>query len=380
MGVPFYIHNIDSSDKEKLIKVIDSGFLTTGLVVSEFEQNFAKYLGVKFVIGTSSWTSSAEVVLRYWGIKEGDEVIVPSLTYVATAQVVSRVGATPVFVDCDSETGLLDLELVAQAITKRTKAIIPVHLYGTMVDIKKLKKIIAGRNIKILEDAAHAIESSVSGIRPGSQSDAVCFSFYATKNITCGEGGAIATNDSVLDIYARKAVRAGTNKGVLTKSTQGFFVYDSEIIATKANMTNMQAALLVGQLDRIENLFKKRTEVYNYYVKKLSQVPEIVIPKIPKNCISALHLLVILVPNEKRTKLLRFLTKKEIGFGVHYPATHLLTLYKNKLTPNKVIGELNETIRWNESCITLPFYPRLSKKSIDEVVSVLSEFFRSNQI
>lgn len=375
MSVPFYIHNINEDDKKRLLDVIDSGFLTTGSVVTEFEQNFAKHLGVKHAVGTSSWTASGEVVLRYWGITAGDEVILPSMTYVATAQAVSRVGATAVFVDSDPKTGLINLDLVEKAITNKTKVIVPVHLYGAMVDMKRLNKIVAGKNIKILEDAAHAIESSIDGIRPANLSDAACFSFYATKNIACGEGGAIATNDPGLDEYARKAVRAGTNKGVLAKSTTGFFVYDSAMIATKANMTNMQASLLIGQLQRISEVHEQRTNLYNYFIKRLSEIPEIKTPSVPENCDSAFHLVVILVPKERRTALLEFLQEKQIGFGVHYPATHQLTLYKDQIAPNRTFEKLPVAEEWGASCVTMPFYAKLTKENIDEVVSVLKEFF-----
>lgn len=375
MGVPFYIHNINDYDKQRLIGVIESGFLTTGEVVKEFEDNFAKHLKVKYTIGTSSWTAAAEVVLRYWGVKSGDEVILPSLTYVATAQAISRVGATPVFVDSDPRTGLINLDLVEEAITNKTRAIIPVHLYGAMVDMQKLQKISAGKNIKILEDASHAIESSINDIRPANLSDAACFSFYATKNIACGEGGAIATNDSNLNEYARRAIRAGTTKGVLTKSSEGFFIYDSTIVATKANMTNIQASLLIGQLNRINNSHDQRTKLYSYYTQRLKKIDSVKTPHIPLNCVSAFHLLVILVPSEKRASLLKFLQQRQIGFGVHYPATHLLTLYKNQVAPNRIFRKLKIAESWSKKCVTLPFYPKITKEDIDEVVDTLEVFF-----
>lgn len=188
MKVEFYKHNISQKDIENATKVLNSLFLTTGEVVDEFEKKFSQYLGRKYTVGVTSCTAALHLSLLAYGIAPGDEVITSPMTFIATANSIIYAGATPVFVDAESETGNIDTNLIEAAVTPRTKALLPVHLYGQMCNMKKIREIADRHHLVVIEDAAHAIEASREGKRVGALGDAACFSFYATKNITSGEG------------------------------------------------------------------------------------------------------------------------------------------------------------------------------------------------
>ena len=193
--IDFYRHSINARDIERVDRILRSIFLTTGKETATFEQNFSHYIGLKHTIGLTSCTAALHLSLIALGIGRGDEVITTPMSFCATANSILHAGAKPVFVDVEEETGNMNAGLIEAAITENTKAIMPVHLYGQMCDMKNIKKIADKYNLRIIEDAAHAIEASRGGVRVGQLSDTVCFSFYATKNITSGEGGAVSTDN-----------------------------------------------------------------------------------------------------------------------------------------------------------------------------------------
>jgi len=193
--IEFFKHCINKSDIERVSRILRSVFLTTGKEVEEFEQNFSEYIGQRYTVGVTSCTAALHLSLIVLGIGSGDEVITTPMSFCATANAILQAGAQPVFVDVEEDTGNLNTELIESAITENTKAIIPVHLYGQMCDMKSIKESAKKYNLKIIEDAAHAIEASRDGIRVGQVSDTACFSFYPTKSITSGEGGAVSTDN-----------------------------------------------------------------------------------------------------------------------------------------------------------------------------------------
>jgi dTDP-4-amino-4,6-dideoxygalactose transaminase len=194
MKIEFFRHNIDQEDINRAVEVLNSIFLTTGSAVEEFEKAFSSYLDVPFTAGVTSCTGALHLGLLAWGIGPGEEVITTPMSFCSTANVILHAGATPVFVDVEERTGNIDAELIESKITEKTRAIIPVHLYGQMCDMKRIRQIADKYHLVVVEDAAHCIEGIRDGIKPGKLGDAACFSYYATKNITCGEGGAIVTN------------------------------------------------------------------------------------------------------------------------------------------------------------------------------------------
>ena len=200
-----------------------------------------------------------------YGIGPGDEVITTPMTFIATANAVIHAGATPVFVDVEPETGNINANLIENAITSRTKAILPVHLYGQMCDMKKIRKIADKNHLVVIEDAAHAIEVNRDEIRPGELGDAACFSFYPTKSITSGEGGAIATNNEGISEKLTKLRLHGMSKGAAERYSRRYEHWDMEMLGWKYNMDNIQAALLLNQLEHVEEFRDRREEICQKY-------------------------------------------------------------------------------------------------------------------
>lgn len=375
MKVEFYKHNIGDEEKRLVNEVLDSTFLTAGPKTKQFEKKFAEYLGTSYSLGFSSWTSAAFLVLKAWGIKEGDEVIVPSMTFIATANVVLQNGAKVVFCDSELETGNIDLDKIEQLITPKTKAIIPVHLYGQMVDMKKLKSIADNYNIKILEDCAHTIEGLRDGYRPGKYSDAAVFSFYATKNMTSGEGGAVASNDAELIEKLNILRLHGMNKSAADRYTGTYKHWDMEVLGYKANMFDIQAAMLLPQIEKLDKLLERKEEICKYYEQRFNDAG-INYPKVLKGSVSARHLFTIWVDPEHRDEILNYLQNKEIGVAVNFRAVHTLTYYKEYLKHE--VTNLDNAEFIGNSTITIPMYPKLTMDELkyvaDSVIEAVNEF------
>ena len=193
--IEFYRHNLGHQERERVLAALESPILTTGAMVAEVERELAAYLGIDHVVCLDSCTAALHLALTAQGIGAGDEVIVPAMTFVATANAVLMAGGLPVFADVDPTSGCITAETVAEVITPRSRAIIPVHLYGRLCEMESLGDLAREHGLKVIEDSAHCLEARRGPVRPGSHGDCACFSFYATKNITCGEGGALATND-----------------------------------------------------------------------------------------------------------------------------------------------------------------------------------------
>ena len=259
--IEFYKHNLTKDDLTTANEVMRSIFLTTGPMVEKFEKKFAQYLNIAEVVGLTSCTGALHLALLRHGIGPGDEVITTPMTFVATATAILQAGATPVFVDVCPKNGLLLPEAVETAITKKTKAIIPVHLYGRMVDMRGFAVLAKKYNLVLIEDAAHCIEGVRDGIRPGQLSDAACFSFYATKNITCGEGGALACKSEEDASWYRSARHHGISKNASSRYTKKYEHWDMEMMGWKYNMDDIQAALLINQIDSLNDYNRQRQDI-----------------------------------------------------------------------------------------------------------------------
>ena len=259
--VEFYRHSLTEDDIAAAADTLRSVFLTTGPRAALFEEAFATYLGVGHAAAVSSCTSALFLCLQALDIGPGDEVITTPMTFIATANTILHAGATPVFVDVEPDTGNIDARQVERAITSRTRAVIPVHLYGLMADVQDLNDICQRQKLTMIEDAAHATEAVRDGFRPGQLGQAACFSFYATKNLTCGEGGAIATNDPALAESVRRLRSHGMSKEAAGRYTSRYQHWDMLSLGYKANLSDIQAALLVGQLPRLEAQLARREAI-----------------------------------------------------------------------------------------------------------------------
>lgn len=369
MKVEFYKHNIGEEEKKKVLECLDGIFLTTGSYVAEFEEQFATYLDLKYAVGLNSCTAALHLSLLALGIGKGDEVITTPMTFIATATAIMHTGAKPVFVDVEPDTALIDPDMIPRVVTERTKAIIPVHLYGQMCDMRKIRAIADKYNLTIVEDAAHCIEGKRDGVGPGQLGDIACFSFYATKNITSGEGGAVATNDEELAKKVKLLRTHGMSKEAADRYAGKYRHWDMIECGWKYNMDNIQAAMLLPQLRKIDEHWAKRDSLYKEYRNYLSEIPQIHFPKTVPNSKNAYHLFTSWVDENKRDELLNKMGESEIGVAVNYRAIHLLTYFRNTFGFKKDEFPLAERI--GDRTISLPFHLRLQSKDIKYVVSML---------
>lgn len=373
MKVDFFRHNLDESDCARVVDVLRGRFLTSGEVSKEFEKRFAEYLGVPYVVGVTSCTAGLHLSLLAAGITEGDEVITTPLSFIATANAIEYVGARPVFVDVESRTGNIDVNNIESAITPRTKAIIPVHLYGQLCDMKPLQVLAKKHALTIVEDAAHAVEGVRNGVRSGTVGDYATFSFYATKNITSGEGGAIAVHDEkVRDLLKRLSLH-GMSTNAADRYTKKYEHYDMELLGWKYNMTNIQGALLLNQLARIENSLEHRERLSRSYENTFSRVSGIELLEVLPGVKSARHLFTILVAPERRDAIMHSLQESGIGVAVNFRPIHLMKYYREKYGFQP--GAFPNAEYIGARTLTLPLYPSLSDDEqryvIDTVLNVV---------
>lgn len=376
-GVDFFRPPIGEDEIRMVTRVLRSKFIGYGPMSKKFEDllsDFLSYNGKRpFSSVVSSWTAGAYLVLKSWGIGQWDEVIVPAMTFVATANVVLHVGANPVFVDVDPETALLDLDKVKKSITKRTKVIIPVHLYGQMVDMVEVMRIADKFGIKVLEDSAHCIEGQRDGYKPASLSDSAVFSFYATKNITSGEGGAVVTFDK--ELHKKVSVMRLHGMDIdASKRYRKYKSWDMIELGYKAAMTDIQAAIIIPQMKKIELLWMKRKRAFERYIRGIERFKlPVKYPKIADGVKHAYHLFTIWVDPNIRDDLIRFLQKNNVGVGIHYRPVHLTKFYREKF--GYKAGDFPVAERIGDSTVSLPLFPDIKDEEIEHVLHLLYEFF-----
>lgn len=367
MKVNFYKHSLQEEDVQNVVKILGSDFLTTGPVTAEFENIFSRYTGLKYAIALSSCTAALHLALLALKIGPGDEVITTQMTFIATATAILHTGAKPVFIDIEPDTGLIDPSLVESAVTSRTKAIVPVHLYGKMTDMRALRQIADRYDLFIVEDSSHCIEGEREGVRPGDLSDAACYSFYATKNLTCGEGGALATNNKDLARKVRLMRQHGMSKEAADRHHGIYQHWDMIELGWKYNLDDIRAALLIHQIDRLPFMWEKRKSLYEYYIKYLKNITGLHIPSVIGR--SAYHLFTILVPPKRRDMILSALGQHGIGVAVNYRSIHTLSYFRK--TFNFKPEDFPIANRIGNSTISLPFYPKLEESEIDYIVGTI---------
>jgi dTDP-4-amino-4,6-dideoxygalactose transaminase len=375
MKVEFYRHQLGEANLKRLAQVMNTIFLTTGDEVALFEKNFAEYLGEKYVIGLTSATAGLQLSLSALGIGPGDEVITTPMTFVATALSIMHANASPVFVDVEADTGNLDVNLVKAAITPKTKAIMPVHLYGQMVDMVHLKRVAQDHNLFIVEDAAHCLEGVRDNIRVGQLSETACYSFYATKSITCGEGGAVSTSNEQLREMLQKLRLHGMSTDSLHRYTKLYRHYDVDVHGWKYNMSNLQAALLIDQIEEIEKRRQERERVSNYYWASLANCQGLEMPTSKPGIKHGHHLFTIWVDPEKRDHILWALQEQGVGVAVNYRGSHLYTLFRRQFGYKE--GDFPNAERIGGRTISLPLYASLRDEEVEYVVQTVKRVLRS---
>jgi UDP-4-amino-4-deoxy-L-arabinose-oxoglutarate aminotransferase len=369
--VEFYRHALTEDDIAAAADALRSVFLTTGPRAALFEEAFATYLGVGHAAALSSCTSALFLCLKALNIGPGDEVITTPMTFIATSNAILHAGATPVFVDVEPDTGNIDARQVERAVTSRTRAVIPVHLYGLMADVQDLNDICQRQKLMMIEDAAHATEAVRDGFRPGQLGQAACFSFYATKNLTCGEGGAIATNDPGLAESVRRLRSHGMSKEAAGRYTSRYQHWDMLSLGYKANLSDIQAALLVGQLPRLEAQLKRREAIASRYESAFSELPGVGFPVVRENATSARHLFTIWVEPGRRDEYLWKLQEKGIGVAVNYRAVHLLSYYRSEFGFQE--GDFPYAEAIGDRTLTLPLYPMMTDDQVEQVIAAVRD-------
>ena len=372
MKVEFFKHNVGSRELEDIKRTLDGLFLTTGREVERFERQLGEFLQLPHALGVTSCTAAMQIALTGLGVEPGDEVITTPLSFAATALAIIQAGATPVFADVEPETGNLDPAQVEKAVTERTRAVLPVHLGGLMCDMHAMRKIADRNSLAIVEDAAHALESCREGVRVGELGDAACFSFYPTKSITSGEGGAVATRHSELDRKLRLLSYHGMSHSAQERYGKDDVSYQIVTMGWKYNMDNIHAALLHGQLERAREFHSRRQELAARYRAMLENVAGISLAPVHPDAHHAHHLFTLCVPPKQRAAFLRDMASREVGVSVNYsPPIHLHPFFRERYSFAEGDFPVAESIA--RTTVTLPLYPKLTDDEADYVAACVTE-------
>lgn len=369
---------IEQAEIDEVVDSLRSGWIGTGPKVARFEQLLSEYIGVEHVRCVSSCTAALFLALKTLGLEQGDEVIVPSFTFVATANAVEHTGARPVLVDSDPATGLVDFDAVEAAITPRTRAIVPVHLFGRPLDMDRLNGLRDKFGLAVVEDAAHAIGAKWKGRQVGSFGNPTAYSFYPTKNITTIEGGALATADGTMARRVEQLALHGLSSGAWRRfGDKGFRHYFATEVGYKFNMTDIQASLGLHQLPRLDRWIEMREHLARRYDELLADLPVSVPPPPADGTRHAYHLYPILLQPDApvtRDEVLDRMTEARIGVGVHYQAVHLHPFYQDRyrLRPE----DLPCATAMSRATLSLPLSPKVTEADQDDVVRALEAALR----
>jgi dTDP-4-amino-4,6-dideoxygalactose transaminase len=370
--LPFTRPTIDEETIQSVVEVLRSGWLATGPKVAQLEAELSRYLGGRPIRTQTSATAGMEMALKACGIGPGDEVILPALSFVATANVIVRVGAQPVFVDVGLDSRNIDFDQVEAAITPRTRAIMPVHYGGLAVDMDRLYAIADRHKLRVVEDAAHAIGSAWCGRRIGSFGDLVCFSFHPNKNMTTIEGGAISGGSP----EELKAIELERWHGQVKSGIDGF---DTLIAGGKSNLSDVAAAVGLGQLRRLEEFNARRRELAARYFYLWKSDAPVRLPERGDEGHSW-HVLTVLVPLDEvrltRPQFMEAMKEHGIAVGVHYPAMHLFSVYK---AMGYREGQFPNAERIGRQTVTLPVFPTMELTDVDRVVTAVNQVLRGGR-
>jgi dTDP-4-amino-4,6-dideoxygalactose transaminase len=373
---------IEEAEIAEVVDSLRSGWVGSGPKVARFERLLEAYAGVPHVRCLSSCTAALTLGMQALGIGPGDEVIVPSMTFVASANAVVHTGADVVLVDCEPGTGLMDLDAAEAAIGERTRAVLIVHLAGAPLDMDRVNAIRDRHGVLVVEDAAHALGAAWKGVKIGAHGNLTAFSFYVTKNITTVEGGAVVTSDERIAREVESLGLHGLSAGAWQRySDSGFVHYEVERPGYKHNMTDVQAALGLHQLPRLDGWIARRTELWRRYDELLAGLPLELPPGAAPDARHARHLYRVLVSSASgvsRDDVLTSLTAQGIGSGVHYRGVHLHPYYRNRcgLEPQS----LPVTNDMSERTISLPLGPALTEQDQQDVAAALKRALGAGQL
>jgi dTDP-4-amino-4,6-dideoxygalactose transaminase len=372
--LPYHQPSIDADDERAVVEVLRSGWLTTGPRTKAFEQALAVYVGAKHAVAVNSCTAALHLALEAAGVGPGDEVITSPITFASTANVIVHRGARPVFADIDPQTANIDVGRIEAALTPRTKAIIPVDFAGHPADLDDIMALARRGGLIVIEDAAHAIGAEYRGRRIGSIADMTAFSFYATKNITSGEGGALTTdNPEWAERIGIMALHGISRDAWKRYGTEGYRHWEILYPGYKYNMFDLQGALVGSQLRKIEAFYQRRVALKARLDAGLSDLAEIVRLGERPGITHAYHLYPIVLRAEmlraERDVIMNAIQAENVGIGVHFRAVHLHPYYQQTFGFRR--GDFPHAEHYSDHTISLPLYPRMSDGDADDVVAAV---------
>ena len=376
----YHVPSIGEEEIRSVVETLRSGWLTTGAKVKQFEQDFSAKVGAQHAVALNSCTAALHLALEAVGVKDGDEVIVPTMTFAATGEVVTYLGAKPILIDCRPDDLTLDVAQIEKLITPRTKAIIPVHFAGHPCEMIPLMELAKAYNLRVIEDAAHALPAWYQGVQVGSIGDITCFSFYATKTITTGEGGMATTQNETWADKMRMMSLHGISRNAWSRySANGSWSYDICHAGHKYNLTDLAASLGIEQLKKCDQFQKTREQYAGLYNQGFKDLPEIIRPSVADNVQHAWHLYVIQLDVERlrigRNEFIEILKNYNIGTSVHFIPLHLHPYYR------QTFGYQPEDFPNARACferiISLPIYPKMTEADIEYVIEVVREIIRT---
>ena len=371
---PAYVPWISKEDKKNVNKALEQTMLTLGPQLEKFESDFCKYTKSKYAIAVSNCTAALHLSLMALGIKKNDEVIIPDLTFVADANAILACNAKPVITDINKDDYFMSITNLKKNITKKTKAIIPVHIYGQVCNLDEILKIANENNLKVIEDCAHAVGTFYNSKHVGTFGNSGCFSFYPTKNITTGEGGMIITNSKKMAEKLRQLRSHGMSRSLKSRYSSGYpWVFEITEPGYNYRLDEIRAALGISQLKRITKINELRKKAALYYHTKLQNIPGIILPDMVKTKSHSYHLYTIKVRKPfklSRNQLYKKLKEDGIRTTVYWMPIHLYSAYKEYY---KLSNVKNSSIIYNE-ILSLPLFPNIEKKYQDKVIKCIKKF------
>lgn len=372
--LPFALPDTDDAEIAAIAEVVRSGWLTTGAKVREFERRFAEYIGASHAVAVNSCTAALHLALEAIGVRHGDEVIVPVHTFAATAEVVRYFDARPVLVDVEPRTLNIDPEAVRAVLSPRTRAVIPVHFGGLAADLDAVRAVLPA-GLPVIEDAAHALPTRYRGRMIGTISEVTCFSFYANKTMTTGEGGMLVTEDAALADRARIMSMHGISRDAWKRFTaEGSWYYEIIAPGFKYNLTDIAAALGIVQLEKLQRMHARRAVIAARFDRAFADVAEVETPaRAPSDGLHAWHLYCIRLDLPRltidRARFIERLRALGIGASVHYTPLHLHPYYRE--TFGTTAEQFPVATREAARLITLPLYSRMTDRDVDDVIAAV---------
>ena len=365
---------IEQPEIDEVVASLKSGWLGTGPKVQKFEEMFKEYKGTKYEMALNSCTAALHLSMLAIGIRPNDEVIVPTMTFAATANAVIHAGGKPIFVDCKRDTMNIDPQNIEQKITSKTKAIIPVHFAGRPCEMDAIMNLANKYNLKTVEDCAHAIETEYHGKKTGTFGDLDCFSFYVTKNIVTGEGGMVITDNEDYANRIKILALHGMSKDAWSRfGDEGFKHYQVVYSGFKYNMMDIQAAIGMHQLHRIDKYWNRRQEIWNRYNEAFRDLPVFIPAPVEPDTRHAYHLYTLLLDIDRlkitRDRFLNEMTGQNIGVGVHYIALHLHPYYQQTYGYKR--GDFLNAEWISDRTVSLPLSAKLTDDDVEDVIEAV---------